>query len=224
VARRSKDAESIDRGTAGASARRRYEQLRESRERRVRRRFGRLGGVVLAVSGEPQSIAAWERGSRGERRLGKYLDSLDDGRATIVLHDRRVPGTNANIDHIAITRSGRIWVIDAKQYAGEVRRVGGGLRVGSRDCTPLVRATGKQVDAVRAALGDALAAEFGVVVQPALCFVDAERALFARPFEVDGVWICWRRALGRRLRAKGAIEPAQLLVLARRLVLALPSA
>jgi hypothetical protein len=82
----------------------------------------------------------------------------------------------------------------------------------------------KQVDAIRSALGPALLSEFGVVVQPALCFVDADNGLLARPFAIDGVWIGWRRALGRRLRAQGTMEPEQLLVLARRLVTALPAA
>ena len=32
-----------------------------------------------------------------------------------VMHDRRIRGTKANIDHIAIGPSG-VWVIDAKRY------------------------------------------------------------------------------------------------------------
>jgi hypothetical protein len=35
-----------------------------------------------------------------------------------VLHDRRIPGTQANIDHIAITSTG-IYVIDAKRHVGK---------------------------------------------------------------------------------------------------------
>jgi hypothetical protein len=232
MARRSQQLETLDRGTAGASARRRYDQLRAAREQRVRKRLGSFGGLALAVTSEPQAISAWKKGSRGERRLGRYLDSLDNGRSVIVLHDRRIPGTQTNIDHIAITRSGEVWVIDAKKYAGKVQRVNKGwpwrrdvqLVVGSRDCTHLVRAMEKQVAAVRSALGAALASEFDVSVHPALCFVDADVALLARPFAIDGVWICWRRVLGRRLRARGTMEPDQLLVLARRLACALPAA
>jgi hypothetical protein len=92
----------------------------------VRKRFGRLGGIALAVTSEPQSISAWERGYEGEHRLGKYLESLHDGKSVIVLHDRRIPGTQTNIDHIAITCSGDVWVIDAKRYAGSVRAVNKG--------------------------------------------------------------------------------------------------
>jgi hypothetical protein len=232
MARKPEHLESFDRGTAGASARRRYEQLRAAREQRVRKRLGPLGGLALAVTSEPQSISAWERGSAGERRLGKHLESLHDGTSVIVLHDRRIPGSRANIDHIAITCSGEIWVIDAKKYTGKVRRINKGWRwrkdlrlmVGSRDCTPLVHAMAKQVDAIRSALGIALTSEFGVVVRPALCFVDAERSLLAKPFEIDGVWVGWRRALDRPLRAPGGLGPVQLSVLAERLAMALPAA
>ncbi len=45
----------LDRGTAGASARRRYERLHEQREQAARDRLGkRLGGLYLALSTEPQ--------------------------------------------------------------------------------------------------------------------------------------------------------------------------
>src|SRR5205814_6722740 len=111
----------LDRGVPGISARRRYEQLRAQREQRAREKFGRLGGVYLALTNDPQSTVAWAQGSRGERLLGEYLEKIQDERVVIVLHDRRIPGTRANIDHIAITRAGTIWAIDAKNYSGKVQ-------------------------------------------------------------------------------------------------------
>lgn len=63
-----------------------------------------------------------------------------------LLHDRRIPGTRANIDHIAIAPAG-IFVIGAKRYTGRrtLRITGGLLRpraetlyVGRRDCSKLV--------------------------------------------------------------------------------------
>ena len=43
----------LDRGTAGASARRRYERLHEQREQVARDRLGkRLGGLYLALSAD----------------------------------------------------------------------------------------------------------------------------------------------------------------------------
>jgi hypothetical protein len=90
---------------------------------------------------EPQSTIAWAQGGRGERLLGDYLEKIQDDRSVVVLHDRRIPGTRANIDHIAITRSGGVWAIDAKNYTGKVQRLDKGgwfstdlrLYVGHRD-------------------------------------------------------------------------------------------
>lgn len=197
----------------------------------MRTRFGRLGGLALTATSEPRSTTAWEEGSRGERKLGRYLESLHDPASLIVLHDRRIPGTAVNIDHVAITSTRTVWVIDAKKYAGKVQRVSSGWRrrearlmVGGRDRTDLAHAMARQVDAIGVALGHPLIAEFALTVQPALCFVDAERALFASPFEIDGVWIGWRRALGRRLRVRGSLEPEHLISVATCLAGALPPA
>jgi hypothetical protein len=99
-------APALDRGVPGASARRRYERLHTPREQRARDKFGRLGGVYLALTNDPQSTAAWALGSRGERLLGEYLEKIQDEEVVVVLHDRRIPGIRANIDHIAVTRSG----------------------------------------------------------------------------------------------------------------------
>jgi hypothetical protein len=43
-----------------------------------------------------------------------------------MLHDRRIPGTRANIDHLVVAATG-VWIVDAKSYRGKVeqRDVGG---------------------------------------------------------------------------------------------------
>lgn len=203
----------VDRGTPGASARRRYDKLHDQRDQHVKGALGkRLGGLYLALSEEPQSTVAWAVGSRGERMLGEQLETLHDGESVYVLHDRRVPRSRANIDHLAVTRSG-VWVIDAKNYEGKVQYVDRGgwfstderLMVGRRDCTKLVEATKRQVEVVRAVLQDDT-----VPVRGALCFVDAEWGWFAKPFAIDGVWIGWIRALGERLQSDGPITAEQI--------------
>jgi hypothetical protein len=222
----------LDRGTAGASALRRYEQLLERRQQRARDRYGRLGGIYLALTHDPQSTVAWAQGSRGERLLGDFLENVHDEQSVIVLHDRRIPRTRANIDHIAITRSGEVWAIDAKNYTGKVQRIDKGgwfstdlhLYVGRRDCTKLVSGMGKQVEAIRLALGQPLIEEFSVEVRAGLCFVDAEWSLFAKPFESNGVWIGWPKALGHRLGAEGELAPEHLMALAQRVADTLPPA
>jgi hypothetical protein len=112
----------LERGTAGASSLRRYEGLHNAREARAKERFGRFSGVYLRVTNEPQSTRAWAIGGRGEERLGKFLETLHDGKTVIVLHDRRIPRSRANIDHLAVTANG-VFVIDAKNYAGKVRKI-----------------------------------------------------------------------------------------------------
>jgi hypothetical protein len=148
-------------GIAGSSARREYERRKARDEERLRQKWGKFGGIAVALSDEKQSTKAWATGAVGEERLGARLDSLVS-ESVAVLHDRRIPGTKANIDHIAITAAG-IWVIDAKKYKGrpELRIEGGILRprvgtvvVGRRDCTTLVDGVLRQVDLVREVVGD----------------------------------------------------------------------
>lgn len=225
-------AAALDRGVPGASARRRYERLHAGREQRARDKFGRLGGVYLALTNDPQSTVAWAQGSRGERLLGEHLEKIHDEQVVLVLHDRRIPGTRANIDHIAVTRSGAVWAIDAKNYRGKVQRIDKGgwfstdlrLCVGRRDCTRLVHGMAKQVEAIRTALGDALIGEFRVEVRAALCFVNAEWSLFAKPFDLGGVWIGWPKGLTDRLRQEGELTSEHLALLARSVASALPPA
>jgi hypothetical protein len=222
----------FDRGVPGASARRRYERLHTQREQRVREKIGRFGGIYLALTSDPQSTVAWAQGSRGERLLGEFLGKRQDESVFVVLHDRRIPGTRANIDHIAITRSGTIWAIDAKNYSGKVQRIDRGgwfstdlrLYVGRRDCTKLVHGMAKQVDALRMAFDNATVGEFRVEVRPGLCFVGAEWSFFAKPFELGGVWIGWPKALEKSLRADGQLASRDLAALARSVAAALPKA
>lgn len=111
----------------------------------------------------PQSTIAWNTGALGEERLGRRLDELSS-ETMRVLHDRRIPGTRADIDHIAVTPTG-IFVIDAKKYRGRpsLKVEGGILRprvekllVGTRDQTKLVDGVLNQVDVVQGIVGDDL--------------------------------------------------------------------
>jgi hypothetical protein len=128
---------------AGASARQEYERRHQRREQRLDQRWGQLAGVAKFVSDDPQSTKAWAKGSEGERRLAAHLVAAVGDRA-VLLHDRKVPKTRRNIDHMVIAASG-IWVIDAKHYTGmvEQRDVGGWFKidrrlyVGGRDRTKI---------------------------------------------------------------------------------------
>src|SRR4051794_40327228 len=90
-------------GSAGASGRQKYERLHDRRQAQVKHRFGkRLGGVVLALSEDPQSTRAWRTGSAGEERLARFFELELPGGA-VALHDRRIPRSRANIDHIVVS-------------------------------------------------------------------------------------------------------------------------
>ena len=181
----------IDTGLAGASARKEHERRRARHDARIEQKWGtgRLGRVIKVLSDDPQSTKAWARGAIGEEKVAKVLaDRL--GGSAVLLHDRKVPRTRGNIDHLVIASSG-VWVIDAKRYRGKVERrdVGGLFRsdlrrcVGGRDRTKLIEGLGWQRNAVVEALDG-----HPVPVHQALSFVDADwPLLFAKPLQFDGI-------------------------------------
>ncbi len=214
----------IDPGTPGASARREYERRQAARETRIREKHPKLGGLILAVTDEPQSTKAWGTGAIGEERVGQKLNELASDSLS-VLHDRRIPGTRANIDHITVTPSG-VFVIDPKRYAGRpTLRVEGGilrprtekLLVGGRDRTNLVDGVLKQVDVVRSIVGT------DVPVTGVLCFIDADWPLIGGAFTTRGVDVLWPKKLYPRLMARTASQTDVDAVL-RALAAALPPA
>lgn len=212
----------IDAGAAGRSARQEHERRAAKRATAVKERWGdRIGGVVLALTDEPQSTRAWEVGARGEENLAKALDGFS------VLHDRRVPGTRANIDHIVIAPAG-VFVVDAKRYEGriEIRTLGWflwpdkRLHVGRRDCSALADKMAWQVTAVEQAL---LAAGVDPLppITPVLCFVDGDWPLIAPPDVFRGVQLESPRSLRKKLVGE-VLDEADIAQLARILASALP--
>lgn len=218
----------FDVGSPGGSAHREYERRRAAREDRVKGRFGnRMGDVVLAIAGEAQSTAAWERGSVGEQELAAALASVD---GVQLLNDRRVPGTRGNIDHIVIAPPG-IFVIDAKHYEGLIRIRDRGnlfkrndrLYVGSRDCSKLAENMAWQVEAVKRALESAGVELASVPVEPVLCFIDGEWPLLAPPVSFKGVRLEGKRSI-RKLVSRGQVLNAkQIETLSRTLAVAFPA-
>jgi Nuclease-related domain len=210
---------------AGTSARQEYERRHQRREQRIDQRWGRLAGVAKFLSDDPQSTKAWAKGSEGERRLAAHLLAAVGDRA-VLLHDRKVPGTRSNIDHLVIAASG-IWVIDAKHYTGmvEQRDVGGWFKVdhrlyvGGRNRTKIAEGLGWQIEAVHGALGGA-----EVPVNAALCFIEAEWRLFAKPFQQNGVWVTWAKKLAEMISEPGDLTPADVTRIAELLAGALPPA
>lgn len=197
----------VDVSTAGSSARREFERRKAPREQRIRTKHPKLGGLILALSDEPQSTTAWDTGAVGEERLGRRL-SAAESETCRVLHDRRMPGSRANIDHLAVTPTG-VYVIDAKKYAGrsQLRVEGRLLRprverliVGRRDCTKLVDGVLKQVETVRTIVGDQ------IPVRGVLCFVDADWPLIGGTFATRDVQVLLPKRLLSNLAQAGALD------------------
>ena len=194
----------------------------------MKAQFGNLlGGVALALSGEPQSTRAWERGSIGEQKLADALAGVDD---VIVLHDRRAPRTKGNIDHIVIAPAG-IFVVDAKRYQGliQIRYRGGLFRrddrlyVGSRDCSALATNMDWQVSAVRKALASAGPELSGFPVTAVLCFVDGEWPLLLPPESYKGVRLEGTRSIKKLVGGSSVLSREQIDRISRVVGVAFPA-
>lgn len=195
-----------DRGYAGASAHR--ESLRRS---------GR-------------DAADWRKGAAGESAVGRVLAEA----GVRAVHDRRIPGSHANIDHLAVTSAG-VLVIDAKNYTGRPRVDGYAgsdptprrLFIDGEEHTPLVYAMKHQVRVVETALLDGRRADggrrFDVPVRGILCFVGADWQL-VNGYLVGGVGITSCDGLAALLRVPGTLDDVMVERVHRRLAAALEAA
>lgn len=219
----------IDFGTAGASGRREYERRRANREAKTRDQHPHIGGLLLKLKEQPQHEKAWATGAAGEEALAAFLARHCPD--VLVLNDRCMPRSPANVDHLAVAPSG-VYVIDAKRYKGkiEVRKPLFGaekLVIAGRDKTKLVEGLSKQVEAVRTGLASI---EKQVPVRAGLCFINPDGQsggngipLF-RTLTVSGVPLLYRRKLAKRLNQLGALERDEALVVAEALSTLFPAA
>lgn len=215
----------IDPGIPGASARREFERRKADREQRLRAKHPKIGGFLNAISDEPQTTASWNTGAIGEERLGNRLTEFSSD-SLRVLHDRRIPGSRGNIDHIAVTANG-VFVIDAKKYAGRPQlKVEGGLirarterlLVGKRNCTKLVDGVLKQMNVVK----DVVSKD--VPVHGVLCFVEADWPLIGGSFTTRGIEVLWPKKLYPKLQNEGPLDDDVVGKIHRMLAERLPSA
>ena len=198
---------------AGESAQRKYEELRDRRRQQPRWFWllpvvfslvvGAVGAItshavagiwwpgamlgVLVLSGfrfgPSRQEVAWRKGAEGEQAVGRALDNVA---GAVALHDRRIPRSRANIDHILIARTG-VWTVDSKNYTGkiETRRRGTELWVKGRNRSKLLDQAERQTSVVTKVLADA--GLHGVRVRPALCFLGVEWPLLFKPKQARGV-------------------------------------
>jgi len=219
----------LDLGTAGASARREHERRRANREGRVRERHPRIGNLLLKLQDAPEHEKAWATGAAGEEVLAASLAKRC--RDVLVLHDRRMPRSRANIDHLAIAPSG-VHVIDAKRYKGkiEVRKPFFGeekLLIAGRDKTKLVESLKSQGDAVQSALDS-----IGQLapVHTCFCFInpsgqsDGSGIPLIRTLSIGGCPLYYPRRLAKRLNQPGELDGDQIQLLSHSLARLFPPA
>ncbi|MFI5259857.1 MAG: nuclease-related domain-containing protein [Candidatus Limnocylindrales bacterium] len=154
-----------------------------------------LGAVSRVVATEDSTLS-WATGSQGETLTAQALEQLKiDG--FVILHDRRIPGSSANIDHIVIGPPG-IAIVETKSYSGRLRVRGNDVYVGG------YHRTSQTVDEARreaVAVSVALAGELErrqLGVRAILCIHRADLPFFgASP---GGVSIVDGRGLVKLLR------------------------
>ena len=123
----------------------------------------RLGLVVAALAAVAAGWGLRFRPSRrcprlaarggGQRRTARLLAPLER-QGWAVLHDLAVPGSAANIDHLAIGPGG-VFVIDSKQYRGRLQLdPSGRLWHGRYPLAPALRAVGFEADQAAQVLTD----------------------------------------------------------------------
>jgi hypothetical protein len=222
-------------GTAGASARERSERIREAR-RQAQLSRGATARLLRLLTGPPPAERRlladqrrWETGARGEEMLAKTLARRCPGVA--VLHDRRIPRSPANIDHLAVAPTG-VYVIDTKRYRGSIaveKPLFGSpkLTIAGRDRTSLIAGLERQVAVVEAALA-VLAGD--VPVHGCLCFVAPEGLLsdvglpVLRTLRINGYPLYYPRRLARQLNRPGPLSPDRARALRNELCARLPPA
>lgn len=124
------------------------------------RRPGTPGASAFAESRRHYSSSrrgmgrTYEIGATGEQATARLLSPLRTEGWTI-LHDRKAPGSRANLDHVAISKSGTVVVVDSKKWARArmITYVNGQLRHGTYDRTRSLGVGRRAADCATKALG-----------------------------------------------------------------------
>jgi Nuclease-related domain len=165
-------------------------------------------------------------GAAEEEVFGARLTELA-GERLVVLHDRRMPASRGNIDHLAVTPRG-VFVIDVKHDSGrlERRNLGNAVRpdvrlyVGGCDRTMLLQGVEDRAEVVREILSPAWFVDSPV--RGVLCFTGAEWGLLASPFKLGNVLVTYPKFLHRLLGKEAEVATSAIHDAARALAIALP--
>jgi hypothetical protein len=132
-----------------------------------------LGALFL-----PNTTLAWRTGALGEERTAELLRPLE-AQGFRVMHDRLIPRSRANIDHIVIGPPG-VFIVETKNYGGKLRVRRGEVWVAGRRKTEIVAQAKREAAAVAGVVSP-------VSVTPLLCVHRADLGWFK--MEADGVRI-----------------------------------
>jgi hypothetical protein len=194
--------------------------------------FAIVAGVGMARMfwSRRQSTTAWATGAQGERVVAARLAKVAS-KGVSVICDRRIPGSRANIDFIAVGPTG-IYVIDAKVVSERVAARTTGpiwnrgpvkLLIGGRNRTSVIEGMDRQVRAVATALRDIPATPV-VPIKPSVVLVGAEWGWLQKPLRVQGVWVGWPKEMAKVVSRAGPLNQDVTRQLAYALASRLPEA
>jgi len=164
----------------------------------------------LAAMLMPQHIKAWDIGASGEEAIGRILAELEP-EGFRAIHDRKIPGSSANIDHIFVGPTG-IFVIETKSYEGRVRvSWRGELFVAGRRKTGFIDQVKRESAAVERLVAP-------VPVTPLICFYRGSLGWEWGPTMLHGVRILGAKKLVKAVRNRPAqLSPEEVTALADRI-------
>ncbi len=156
--------------------------------------------VVAPIFGQPSSETEHYRtGARGEQRVAAILHQLvtssrHHNHPSAVLHDRRLPGREENIDHLLVMSEG-VTVIETKNWSGSFRHWQGSWFAGRNSADSAMKQDRRQAKAVRMTLRDAGLPH--VPVHAVVCL--AGPAQLPRPLPPSDVVVCGASRLPQQL-------------------------
>ena len=217
-------------GVGGAAARHEYERRKAKDDAKLAERhaFWRAANRFFYPDGR-QTTHAWKVGAEGEERLARVLEGLMESGVGYPLHDRRMPGSRGNINHLFVGPGG-VFVIDAKHFKGadiSIDYVGGlfsprveFLKVDGRQRKGLLEGVLKQAEAIWGALASTSFAE--IPVTPMLCFVDGLLPARKSKRVAQGVQLVTLKGIAEHLSRSGTLAGEATLAVAMALNTAMP--
>jgi hypothetical protein len=172
-----------------------------------------VGGSSALRVYERQKDRNYRKGATGEYLMDQFLHrTLSDGE--VILTDRRLPGTDANIDNVVVASSG-VWIIDSKKWSGKIEYKASTLTgidmhlfVGGEDRTTEIEKIYRLVIPIAQLVDDR-----SVPICPALVFVEGDwklsitaRHILKKPYKHVGVWISPPRLLAKLIKEPGPLD------------------